>query len=537
MSTGPTPQRPLSWSGLKGVDQACERFEAAWKAVLAGQAAAPPRLEEYLAQAAEPELSHRLLELLRLEREYRNRLGQATTLQEYQARFPSHASVVRAALTEPWGTVTFRPPETEVSPEQIEVVLTVVEGPDRGDRAEFSKPGRFIVGRGQTADFRIRQDQTVGRMHFLIEIEPPACRLHDMASRNGVEVNGKRVLSVDLHEGDLIHFGETSLRVTLRTVKAVAAPGSTAPVAADADDLYATRAPSVPPEPMAATGQRQGPLLEAYEIVSELGHGGMGVVYKGRRKVDGGLVAIKTIRPGQAGSAAAVDRFLREASILRNLTHPNIVGFLDLGMAGDEFFFVMEFVPGSDLGKLATEASQPLEVPRAVTLICHVLDALAYAHGHARRFVHRDVKPRNVLVTRADDGREIAKLTDFGLARLYQTSRLGGQVLVGGTGGTLGFMAPEQLSAFHQAGEPADQYGAAATLYHLLTGALPYNFSDDVSERFAMLREKEHIPIQQRRPDLPADLAAIVERAMSRDPGARFPSVKALREALARFGV
>jgi serine/threonine-protein kinase len=541
MSGGPSEERDrLSWSQLKGVDEACQRFETAWQSSLT--APAPnPRIEDYLADATEPEYSQRLRELLRLEREYRTRRGEQPAPADYEGRFPTHLTVIHDAFTERFDTASYHPRVLGDASTVREVALTVVEGPDAGAACAFSRPGRFIVGRGHTADFRLRNDSSIGRMHFLVEIDPPACRVSDMASRNGILLNGKRVLSADLNDGDVIVCGETTLRVAVRAAS-VGAEGSTGTssdsgLKAESADVYATRAPTVSPDPYEVEGSEEWPELDHYEVLAELGRGGMGVVYKATRRSDGALVALKTIRPGAASSSTAVERFLREASILRNLTHPHIVAFHDLGISGAQFYFVMEFVPGPDFSKLVTENGPGLEVSRAVRLVCQILDALAYAHGHARRFVHRDVKPRNVLVETGPDGREIAKLTDFGLARLYQTSRLGGETLQGGTGGTLGFMAPEQLAGFHQADEPADQYGAAATLYHLLTGKLPYDFPDDAAGRFKLLRERDPEPIRSRRPDLPAELSAVISRAMLRDPAARFANVRAFREALLPFAV
>jgi eukaryotic-like serine/threonine-protein kinase len=542
MSGGPSEERDrLSWSQLKGVDEACQRFETAWQSSLT--APAPnPRIEDYLAGVTEPEYSQRLRELLRLEREYRARRGDQPAPADYERRFPTHLSVVQDAFTERFDTASYHPRVLGDASAPLEVALNVAEGPDAGAACAFTRPGRFIVGRGHTADFRLRNDSSIGRMHFLVEIDPPACRVSDMASRNGILLNGKRVLSADLSDGDVIVCGETTLRVAVRagSTGAVGIGGTSScdsGLKTESADVYATRAPTGSPDSYEIQSPDEWPELDQYEVLGELGRGGMGVVYKAARRSDGTLVALKTIRPGAASSSTAVERFLREASILRNLTHPHIVAFHDLGISGAQFYFVMEFVPGPDFSKLVTENGPGLEVGRAVRLVCQVLDALAYAHAHARRFVHRDVKPRNVLVHTGLDGQEIAKLTDFGLARLYQTSRLGGETLQGGTGGTLGFMAPEQLAGFHQADEPADQYGAAATLYHLLTGKLPYDFPDDPAGRFKLLRERDPEPIGVRRPDLPANLSAVIAKAMLRDPAARFPNVRAFREALLPFTV
>jgi serine/threonine-protein kinase len=269
-------------------------------------------------------------------------------------------------------------------------------------------------------------------------------------------------------------------------------------------------------------------------VLKQLGSGGMGVVYLARDLAGGGHVALKTIKPSQVRSRSARERFLREASILRQLQHPNIVAFRDISLAGVEIFFVMEYVDGLDAARLVRRDG-PLAVPRAAGLVCQMLDALAYAQGlDPVKFVHRDIKPSNVLIAEPE-GREVAKLTDFGLARMYQTSRLGGLTLTGGTGGTLGFMPPEQITHFHEARAPADQYAVGATLYFLLTGKLVYDFPDRVDEQFTLILNQEPVPLQTRRPDLPGALAAVVGRALARDPRWRFGGVDELRQALLPF--
>src|SRR5262249_21223275 len=130
----------------------------------------------------------------------------------------------------------------------------------------------------------------------------------------------------------------------------------------------------------------------------------------------------------------------------------------------------------------------PLALPRAVAWVCQVLDALDYAHG--RGFVHRDIKPANLLIARQEGG-ELVKVADFGLARTYEASRLSGLTRVGDTAGTPGFMPPEQITAYRQTGPAADQYAAAATLYTLLTDKYIHDFPAGSSARLLMIMHEE----------------------------------------------
>jgi serine/threonine-protein kinase len=254
----------------------------------------------------------------------------------------------------------------------------------------------------------------------------------------------------------------------------------------------------------------------------------MGVVYLALRAADGVTVALKTIKPAADVSRLEVERFLREADILRQLDHPHIVAFRDLGEAGGQLYFAMDYVPGRDAAALLKEQG-PWPVARALGLVCQLLEALEHAHG--RGFVHRDVKPANLLVTAAD-GREEGKVVDFGLARVYQASKLSGLTLAGQVGGTAPFMAPEQIVNFRESKPAVDQYAAAATLYNLLTGKYVHDFPAAFQERLLLILQQPAVPIQSRRADIPARLATVIHRGLEKEPADRFADVRQMRQAL-----
>jgi serine/threonine-protein kinase len=202
-----------------------------------------------------------------------------------------------------------------------------------------------------------------------------------------------------------------------------------------------------------------------------------------------------------------------------------------MGEAGGELYFVMEYVPGTDAGRLVKQHG-PLPVARAVRLTCQLLDALA--HAHAKGFVHRDIKPSNLLVTERA-GQEWAMLADFGLGRVYQESKLSGLSVGGKFGGTIPFMAPEQITHFRESKPPVDQYAAAAALYNLLTARYLYDFPRTAAGRLAVILQEDPVPIRQRRADVPGPLADAIHRGLARDPRERFADVRALRGALLPF--
>ncbi len=397
----------------------------------------------------------------------------------------------------------------------MDVTLTIAAGPGKGKVFSFREHETFLVGRSKHCHFQLPPgDRYCSRIHFLVELNPPLCRLVDMGSNNGTFVNEQRVTSAELKHGDKIRAGRSLLWVQVRADEPAAAPED------PSTRLY------VPANGEERAGEL--PRVPGYQTIRRLGQGGMGVVYQAVRVADGQAVVIKMILPAVRGSWNKIERFLREAEILRQLHHPHVVSFLEMGQVGEELYFVMDYVPGCDAGQLVRQQG-PLAVPRAVALACQLLEALEYAHG--QKFVHRDVKPSNLLL-REEGGWQQCSLADFGLARIYHASTLSGLTLTGDVGGSMGYAAPEQLVNFREALPPADQYGAAATLYYLLTGRPPYDLPTQIYEQFKMLLHQDPVPIEKRRPDLPAPLVQIIHRALARLPEKRFAGVAEFRRAL-----
>lgn len=578
------------------VDAVCLGFEACWKE---GQR---PSIETTLGQAAEPERSALLRELLTIEVAYRRIQGEQPNQQEYQLRFPQHVELVgdvfrTLALAAAHGGLQPRNPQAmagpDLKPEEaagLRLTLTVTAGPHKGRVFAFTGHDTFLVGRSQRAHFQLpSKDKYFSRIHFLVEVNPPHCRLVDMGSRNGTQVNGQPVMTADLNDGDRIRAGRTILRVHLeRTDVPPAAAQDTLDYHAVPETLPpqeekascaaspATPAPPTvpPPTPLPAGSpatpattchvcgaaailesslpsqlaeptrpplcpncseaiRNQPQPIRGYQIIRELGRGGMGVVYLALRSADGALVALKTITPAMTPSPARIERFLREANILRELNHPHIVTFRDMGESNGRLYLAMDFVPGTDAARLLKEHGGRLPIDRAVRLVCQLLEALEYAH--ARSFVHRDIKPANMLVTEVN-GREVVKLADFGLARVYQASPLSGLTLLGDVAGTLAFISPEQITNFREAKPAGDQYSAAASLYNLLTGKFVFDSKDKGNDLLWKILMESPVPIRVRRPAIPEALAQAIHRALAREPADRFPDVQTLREALSPFG-
>jgi serine/threonine-protein kinase len=403
----------------------------------------------------------------------------------------------------------------------MRIILTVTAGPHEGRTFHFDGHDTFIVGRSKRAHFRLPvKDRYFSRIHFMVEVNPPHCRLLDLGSRNGTHLNGNRVSTADLQDGDLIKAGRSVLSVRLEEIEPAEAPvPATTP---EREPPVGIGRVSLPP------GSDAPRPVQGYEIVGELGRGTMGVVYLARRSPDGMPVALKIIVPAVKASRAGVKRFLREANILGELDHPNIVAFREMGESEGRLYFAMEYVAGTDAARLL-KAQGPLPVARALGLICQLLQALEYAHS--KGFVHRDIKPANLLLQQ-EGGRDFLKLADFGLARVYHASALSGLTLHGDVGGTVAFMPPEQITNFRHARPPADQYSAAATLYTLLTGSYVYDLPREMEKALLVILQGKPVPIQKRRRGLPSGLPAVIHRALAKEPDKRFRDVKAMHRAL-----
>jgi serine/threonine-protein kinase len=394
----------------------------------------------------------------------------------------------------------------------VKVILEVVDGPHRGDRLEFDSHETLLVGRGSRAQLRLVNDPHFSRNHFLLEVNPPRVLLRDLGSRNGTLVNGRPVKQDYLNPGDIISGGQTRIRFTLADAPSPAGP----------PPLEATQAHPAP---------ASGPVIPGYEIVRELGRGGMGVVYLARSQAGGDRVALKVIIPESAVNDRAVGLFFREARVLSKLNHPRIVRFRETGLHLGQLYLAMEYVATVDLKALLAGKAAAARVRLCTAILCPALEGLHHAHGLG--FVHRDVKPGNLLVSgRAEDPQ--VKVADFGLAKSYEGAGLSGMTHEGQGLGTVVYMAPEQVISARDARPAVDVYSAGATLYHLLSGAYPYDFPAGRDPLLVVL-EAPVVPLTRRCGWVPPALGEIVQRALAREPADRFPSAEALRQALLPF--
>ena len=258
-----------------------------------------------------------------------------------------------------------------------------------------------------------------------------------------------------------------------------------------------------------------------YQIIRELGAGGMGKVFQVRNVISGRIEAMKVLLPDLVGDPGLADRFLREIKVQAALDHPNIAGLRTAMRDGNQFLMVMEFVDGRTAGQYLDQGPVPVE--NAVGLCMEVLGALDYAH--ARGIVHRDIKPANIMVTTQGQ----VKLMDFGIARVMNDPSL---TQTHQTTGSLYYMSPEQINGAQLDGR-SDLYSLAISLYEMVTGRRPFEGENTFAIMAAHMQQAPVAPVQHD-PRVPAALSDVILRGMEKDPNARFQNAADFRAALGR---
>src|SRR5262245_24292481 len=307
---------------------------------------------------------------------------------------------------------------------------------------------------------------------------------------------------------------------------AAVAPPATVDLPSPAPAVPAEDAPTQPqPNQSAAASASELPVVRGYELLSLLGRGGMGIVYKARQLGLKRLVALKMTLGGPHTSAEELARFRAEAEAVAHLQHPNIVQVYEVGEQAGCPYFALEFVNGGSLQKQLAGAPQPSQA--AAQLLDVLARATHYAHEHG--IIHRDLKPGNVLLTKEG----IAKITDFGLAKQLQEDierTQSGAIL-----GTPSYMAPEQARGKpKEIGPAADVYALGAILYEMLTGRPPFK-AETSWDTLQLVISQEPLPPSRLHPKVARDLETICLKCLEKEPRKRYGSAHGLAEDLRRF--
>jgi eukaryotic-like serine/threonine-protein kinase len=257
-----------------------------------------------------------------------------------------------------------------------------------------------------------------------------------------------------------------------------------------------------------------------YKLEAKLGSGGMSTVYLARDTTLDRQVAVKVLHREMSEQADQLERFRQEARAVAKLSHPNVVAVIDAGEDGGHPYIVFEYVEGETLKQRINRVGA-LDAQESLAYAIEIARGLTVAHN--RRMVHRDIKPQNVLID--SEGR--AKLTDFGISRQLEQD---GMTATGRVLGTTDYVAPEQAMG-HPVDQRSDIYSLGVVLYEMLTGGVPFQADSQVG--VAMKHVNEDLPdVQQRRPELSAAAAMVVERATAKDPDQRYQRVSELIDDL-----
>jgi serine/threonine-protein kinase len=394
------------------------------------------------------------------------------------------------------------------------VRVQVLDGPHAGAVVTWDRPGPYLIGRAPHAQLALLHDLVASLEHCRLEVNDRGCVIQDLGSRQGTLVNGSAVSRSFLQSGDVIKVGLSRLSVTI----------SAAPERAETVLRRQSWSPTAATVIGGGTDDAVWPAggvldIPGYTIVREIGKGGMGVVYEAHRKSTGERVAIKTIVPAPGAAHRQVQLFLREVEVQSQLVHPRIVRFIESGEHAGQVFLVMEYVDTVEVEPLLKPLPRAKQVQVYCGIICQVLEALDFAHQ--RKFVHRDVKPRNILVTMSGS-KLSAKLADFGLAKNFELAGLSQLTADNEIRGTPAFMPWEQLHGSRYVKPAADTYAAGATLYFYLVGQTPGHTTPGASGA-------------ARPADLPDGLWEAIDRALDADPKRRFPTAGEMRRGLLSF--
>jgi hypothetical protein len=438
------------------------------------------------------------------------------------------------------------------------VILTITTGPKAGTVFAFEEHDTLLLGRKKDCQVCLPEDVLVSRHHFILEVNPPHIRIRDLGSLHGTYINGQKYggrgkhetpedsarqkfAQIDLHDGDEIKAGQTTFKVqveavanSLQSVRCLRCYEMINAESGQDDNICMAcqiKAQDNPGPFLFSLFEQSHSLTQPppdYQIIQELGRGGMGVVYLAEHIKDSKQVALKVMCSKVAVDERSRQRFVREMEATRALHHPNIITFLDSGTYCGIFYFLLEFCEGGNVISLMESQGGRLSLEEAGPILLQTLQGLAFVHKQG--FVHRDVKPQNILL-RGMEGCWHAKLSDLGLAKSFGQAGFSGLTVTGQHAGTLQFMPREQVTHFKDFKPDGDVWAMGATCYYILTGSFPRNYLD-TSNPIDVVLQGEIIPIRTRDPRIPKTIAEVIDRALANKESERYQDAGEMYEAL-----
>lgn len=401
------------------------------------------------------------------------------------------------------------------------IILTITAGPKIGGSFVFDEHDTLLLGRVDDAHICLPYDTLVSRNHFLLEVSPPLARIRDLGSLNGTYINGRKCggreenetpsegarhhfPEVDLHDGDVIRVGETVLQVRIEAKRR-------------AEPEHAQ------PQPRANAN------IHDYRKERQLGEGGMGEVFLMRHKTNGSLAALKMMHSKIIVDDDTKRGFMREIASTCALQHKHIVTFLGSGIDDNRsFYFFLEYCEGGSVQELMKECGGKLSLEEAKPIMLQSLEGLTFIHE--RGFVHRDLKPQNLLLA-GPKYHQTTKVADLGLAKSFVQAGFSGLTLTGTRGGTLPFMPREQVVEFKYVKPASDVWSMGATFYYMLTGHFPRK-QPPHQDPIDVILDGKIDPIQKYHPTLPEPVAKVINHALLDDHKARYQNAREMLHAL-----
>jgi serine/threonine protein kinase len=267
-----------------------------------------------------------------------------------------------------------------------------------------------------------------------------------------------------------------------------------------------------------------GETISHYKLLSQIGEGGMGIVYLGEQTNLNRKVAIKELNSGLTENPQFKERFINEARILAKLSHPNIVTVYDLISDGGRFFIVMEYIIGENVSEYIIRNRAAFELKRCINIFKHILSAFSYAHSEG--IIHRDIKPSNIILQQND----VPKILDFGIAKITNLNM--GMTKTGTKMGSVFYMSPEQVMG-ENVDKRTDVYSLGITLFEMLTGSLPFNVDTDSEYKVQTKIVNEPLPsVRYYNPRLPEQIDLIIAKATAKRIQDRFSGCEEFYYAL-----
>jgi serine/threonine protein kinase len=413
------------------------------------------------------------------------------------------------------------------------VHLAILAGPDQGRILTVSDDKPLLIGRGRQSATRL-SDLRVSRVHCRVEVESSKVFITDLDSSSGTFVNKKRVTRHELKPDEILHIGDTRLRLQTEDVAelqtlppADAAPSPTAP-------LRKSGAPRKPARALPAErlGELTGSALAHFQIGHVVAKGRSGVVFHAYDFQNDRSVALKVLRPEFTRDPQEVQRFIRAMRTMLPLQHPNLVTLHSAGKKGPYCWIAMEFIEGESLTQVLKRigVAGMLDWRHAFRVAVDIGHALQFAHQH--HVLHRNLTPQNVLVCKSD---KVAKLGDLMLAKALDGSLAQQITQPGELLGDVHYMSPERTRGAEDVDERSDLYSLGALLYALLAGRTPFETPSLVATMTKIRQEKLPSP-RTFQLSIPDKFAGAVMMLLQKRPENRYQSATDLLAELEKIG-